>query len=147
MRPNFKEIFMRLAIHLSQRSTCKRLSVGCVVTSTDHSQIYGIGYNGNAKGLPNTCARDVPGNCGCIHAEDNALLKVNVPSYVDKIAYVTHQPCEYCAKRFINKGGFVKVVFNRPYRDQTGLEILIAAGIEIDGPGDPDFSYLEKAND
>jgi len=145
MRPDFKKIYMNLAISLSERSTCKRLSVGCVVTSVDHCQIYGIGYNGNAKGLENTCARDEPGNCGCIHAEDNALLKVNMPSYVEKIAYVTDQPCEYCAKRIINKGGFVKVVYNRPYRDDTGLKILKQAGIEIDGPGDPDGSELSRA--
>lgn len=64
-RPKFESIFMDLAIQLSKRSTCKRKSVGCVVTSEDFSEVYGIGYNGNYQGGPNTCDSDEPGNCGC----------------------------------------------------------------------------------
>lgn len=132
LRPSFPEIYMNLAEALSKRSTCKRMSVGCVITSPDFSQVYGIGYNGNAKGLNNGCDRDEPGNCGCLHAEENALLKVGVPSYVEKVAFVTHQPCEYCAKRFINKQGFIKIYYRLPYRKVEGLELLKRAGIEVE---------------
>lgn len=129
MRPTFEQIYLQLAKSLSQRSTCHRLKVGCVITSEDYSRVYGIGYNGNAKGLPNGCSRDVPGNCGCLHAEENALLKVNVDPTVPKIAFCTHQPCEYCAKRFINKGGFTTIYYIEPYRLTDGLDALKAAGI------------------
>lgn len=67
-RPSFKDIFIDLAVDLSYRSTCKRRSVGCVVTSEDYSQVYGIGYNGNYKGGPNSCDSDTPGSCGCFPA-------------------------------------------------------------------------------
>jgi len=130
VRPPFELIYMNLALELAQRSTCSRLSVGCVVTSADYSHVYGIGYNGNAKGLPNRCDSDEPGKCGCLHAEDNALLKVSEPSYVEKILFCTHQPCAMCAKRIVNKGGLIKVYYMEPYRLPEGLEVLKSAGIE-----------------
>jgi len=131
MRPTFEDIYIELAEKLSKRSTCNRMSVGCVIVSEDYSHVYGIGYNGNAKGRKNGCERNEPGNCGCLHAEENALLKVSEPASVPKIAFVTHQPCEYCAKRFINKQGFIRIYYKYPYRKTEGLEILKEAGIEV----------------
>ena len=131
MRPPFEQLYMDFAVNLSKRSTCKRLSVGCVITSIDYSYVYGIGYNGNAKGLTNCCDRDEPGNCGCLHSEENALLKVNVDNNTPKVAFCTHQPCAYCAKRFINKGGFKQIFYKFPYRKTEGLELLKQAGIEV----------------
>ncbi|MBF0311845.1 MAG: competence protein ComE [Oligoflexia bacterium] len=130
-RVSFEEIYMRFAYNLSLRSTCKRLHVGAVVVSTDYSRVYGIGYNGNAQGLANTCDSDEPGNCGCLHAEDNALLKTNGGAEVEKIFFVTHTPCAYCAKRIINKGGVRRVYYGESYRSPAGIEILKQAGIEV----------------
>lgn len=129
-RISFEEIYMKLAFDLAFRSTCTRLNVGCVVVSQDYSHVYGIGYNGNAAGLPNTCDTTVPGNCGCLHAEDNALLKTSGGPEIPKIVFVTHQPCAYCAKRMVNKGGIKKVYYCHTYRLTQGLEILKAVGIE-----------------
>jgi len=131
-RPPFEQLYMNFALALAERSTCQRLKVGCVVTSEDYSYVYGIGYNGNAKGLPNECDSKEPGKCGCIHSEHNALLKVNVPSTTPKIAFVTHQPCVYCAKCIINKGGFKKVYYAHPYRLQDGIDILKQVGITVE---------------
>lgn len=131
-RITFKQIYMRLAFDLASRSTCERLNVGAVVVSDDYSRVYGIGYNGNAAGLPNCCETKEPGNCGCLHAEDNALLKTNGGAEVPKILFVTHQPCAYCAKRVVNKGGFIKVFYCHPYRLERGLEILKESGIETE---------------
>ena len=131
-RVTFKEIYMKLAFNLSERATCTRLKVGAVVVSDDFSRVYGIGYNGNAAGLDNKCDSEEPGNCGCLHAEDNALLKTNGGSEVSKIVFVTHQPCGYCAKRIVNKGGVRKVIFSEPYRLRDGLEILEKSGIEVE---------------
>lgn len=131
-RARFEEIYMRFAFDLAKRSTCTRLSVGCVIVSTDYSRVYGIGYNGNAKGLANTCESTEPGNCGCLHAEDNALLKTSEGPEVPKIIFVTHQPCAYCAKRMVNKGGVRKVYYAEPYRLRRGLEILEEVGIAVE---------------
>ena len=122
---------MKLAFDLSLRSTCSRLKVGAVIVSKDYSRVYGIGYNGNAAGLANGCDRNTPGNCGCLHAEDNALLKTNGGPEVPKIAFVTHQPCSYCAKRIVNKGGVDKVYYFHRYRLRDGIEILEKSGIQV----------------
>ena len=86
-RLEFTEIYMRFACDLARRSTCSRLQVGCVVVAEDFSRVFGIGYNGNARGFSNTCDRTEPGNCGCLHAEDNALLKTNVGPEINKIVF------------------------------------------------------------
>jgi deoxycytidylate deaminase len=65
-RPTFEAIYLAFAAQLAQRSTCGRLSVGCVITSTDFRYVYAVGYNGNAAGLKNGCDQDVPGACGCV---------------------------------------------------------------------------------
>src|SRR5437016_13636072 len=69
------EVYMRMAEELAKRSTCARLRVGTVVTDQLLENVLAIGYNGNARGLPNRCDSSVPGSCGCIHSEMNALVK------------------------------------------------------------------------
>jgi dCMP deaminase len=103
-RPSFEEIYLNLAASLASRSTCRRLKVGTVITSTDFRKVLAVGYNGNASGLPNTCDRDEQGNCGCLHSEENAVINCDTPRDVEKYAFVTHLPCAMCAKRLINLG-------------------------------------------
>ncbi len=130
-RPSFEEIYMNFARQLAKRSTCIRLQVGAVVVSVDYSQVYGVGYNGNAKGFKNGCDSSEAGNCGCLHAEDNALLKTHGGPEVPKILFVTHSPCLYCAKRLVNKGGIKKVYYGELYRSEAGLELLRQADIKV----------------
>ena len=59
-----EEVYMRMAEELAKRSTCLRLQVGTVITTPDLTQVLGIGYNGNARGLPNRCDSTTPGACG-----------------------------------------------------------------------------------
>src|SRR5881409_1446059 len=66
------EVYMRMAEELAKRSTCARLQVGTVVTDQVLENVLAIGYNGNARGLPNKCDSAVPGSCGCIHLRMNA---------------------------------------------------------------------------
>ena len=130
-RPSFPEIYLRLAQELSARSTCKRLRVGTVITSTDHRRVLAVGYNGNATGLPNKCDRDEPGNCGCLHSEENAVINCTEPRETAKIVLVTHLPCTMCAKRLINLGGVKKVYFAHDYRVRDSIDLLNQAGIEV----------------
>jgi dCMP deaminase len=131
-RPAFPEIYMRLAKELSRRSTCKRLQVGTVITSVDYRKVYAVGYNGNASGLPNTCDRDEPGNCGCLHSEDNAVINCDAPRDAGKIVYVTHLPCVTCAKRLVNLGGVEKIYYGEDYRIRDSLELLKRCNIEVE---------------
>lgn len=121
------EVYMRMAEELAKRSTCARLQVGTVVTDARLENVLAIGYNGNARGLPNRCDSTVPGQCGCIHSEVNALIKAP-GSVKDKVVFVTNSPCILCAKLIINSG-VTHVYFRHAYRDPSGVELLVSAGV------------------
>lgn len=122
---------MMLAKTLAERSTCHRLQVGTVITSTDFRKVLAVGYNGNATGLPNHCDRDEAGNCGCLHSEENAVINCDSPRSVEKIAFVTHLPCVQCAKRLINLGNVKKVYYANEYRIRDSVEVLKSVGIDV----------------
>jgi len=46
----------------------------------------------------------------------------------DKTMYVTLSPCRMCAKAIIN-AGIKEVVYIEKYRDPSGIELLVSAGI------------------
>jgi dCMP deaminase len=121
------EVYMRMAEELAKRSTCARLQVGTVVTDAQLENVLAIGYNGNAKGFPNRCDSTVPGVCGCLHSEVNALVKA--PGGIrDKVVFVTASPCVMCAKLIINSGT-THVFYRQQYRDPSGVELLKTAGV------------------
>jgi len=133
VRPTFAEVYMDLALGMSNRSTCLRLNVGAVITSEDHRYVYGVGYNGNASGLPNSCDRvglEAVGNCGCIHAECNAVVNCNAARSTPKIIYCTHLPCINCAKLIINLGGVLEVNYLHDYRIKDSLAVFAQVGIK-----------------
>lgn len=130
-RPSFEEIYLGLAASLAQRSTCKRLNVGTVITSVDFRKVLAVGYNGNASGLPNSCDRDEAGNCGCLHSEENAVINCDSPRNTEKIVFVTHLPCSACAKRLINLGNVKKIVYANNYRSQTALDLFEKTNIAV----------------
>ncbi len=131
-RPSFQTIYMQLAHALAARSTCSRLHVGTVITSTDYRKVLAVGYNGNATGLPNCCDRTEPGNCGCLHSEENAVINCDSPRSMEKHVFVTHLPCVQCSKRLINLGGVKKVFYCSEYRSSESLKILASVGIEVE---------------
>lgn len=129
-RPSFGEVFMRFAFDLAERSTCSRLKVGCVIASVDHRRVYAIGYNGNASGLANGCDSDIPGQCGDLHAEENAAISCSVDRSTPKLVYSTHLPCVMCAKRLINLGGVQRVIYAEEYRSTDSLKLFERVGIQ-----------------
>lgn len=131
-RPSFEKIYLELAHNLAQRSTCKRLRVGTVITSTDFRKVLAVGYNGNATGLHNGCDRDEPGNCGCLHSEENAVINCDAPRHVEKIVFVTHLPCVQCAKRLINLGNVKSIYYAQDYRLKDSIQLLKSVGISIE---------------
>jgi len=130
-RPTFEDVYMDFAHLISRRSTCRRLQVGTVITTTDYRKVLAVGYNGNASGLPNTCDRDEQGNCGCLHSEENAAINCDAPRHTEKFVFVTHMPCSGCAKRLINLGHVKRVIYQNSYRSNEALELLRSVGIEV----------------
>ena len=131
-RPSFEKIYLDLAFKLAERSTCHRLKVGTVITSTDFRKVLAVGYNGNATGLHNGCDREEAGNCGCLHSEENAVINCDAPRIVEKVVFVTHLPCVQCAKRLINLGNVRKIYYATDYRIKDSLQILSSVGIAIE---------------
>lgn len=130
-RPSFEQVYMDFARAISRRSTCTRLQVGTVITTSDFRKVLAIGYNGNASGLPNTCDREEPGNCGCLHSEENAVINCDSPRFMEKIVFVTHLPCVACAKRLINLGNVKKVIYETEYRIRDSIAVLRSVGIPV----------------
>lgn len=130
-RPTFEEIYLNLANSLAQRSTCHRLKVGTVITSTDFRKVLAVGYNGNASGLANACDRHEEGNCGCLHSEENAVINCDSPRSVEKYVFVTHLPCSMCAKRLINLGNVKRVYYGLDYRSRNSLDLFQTVGIAV----------------
>ena len=128
-RPPLYEVYMRMAEELAKRSTCARLQVGTVITDSALEHVLSIGYNGNVRGFPNRCDSSEPGKCGCIHSEQNALVKArgDVP---DKVAFVTASPCIMCAKLMV-QAKVTHVFYRGVYRDDGGLGVLEQAGVVI----------------
>lgn len=131
-RASFESIYLRLATTMAERSTCKRLQVGTVITTTDFRKVLAVGYNGNATGLHNGCDRDEPGNCGCLHSEENAVINCDAPRFIEKIVFVTHLPCMACAKRLINLGNVKKIYYANDYRVRDSVAVLESVGIAVE---------------
>ena len=129
-RPSWDEIWMEFAERLSQRSTCRRLSVGCVVVSADNSAVLGMGYNGGPKGLNNECLSGEPGKCGHLHAEINALIKTNYRDAAFKRVYITTEPCYPCAVALVN-ANVGEVIYKHEYRSHEGVALLGQAKIPV----------------
>lgn len=129
-RPSFFDIGLHLAHQLARRSTCRRLRVGAVIALSDFSKLW-TGYNGNARGLPNDCDSSEPGACGCVHAEENAVIHCDAPRELPKIVYCTDAPCVACAKRLLQLGGVTMVWYERAYRLPRGVELLATAGVIV----------------
>ncbi len=122
------EVYMRMAEELAKRSTCARLQVGTVITDSALEHVVSIGYNGNARGFPNRCDSDTPGACGCIHSEQNAVVKAD-GHLREKVAFVTASPCVMCAKLLI-QANVTHLYYRRPYRNPDGLHILKKGGVK-----------------
>ncbi|MCA1800270.1 MAG: cytidine/deoxycytidylate deaminase family protein [Actinobacteria bacterium] len=124
MRPTWDEYFISVARLAASRSTCLRLSVGCVLVV--NKQIIATGYNGSAPGQPHCtdagCYLDGESCQRTIHAEVNALGQAARRGVaVDgATAYVTHTPCLHCGKAMA-AAGVRLVVIETPYGGHATL--------------------------
>jgi len=121
------EVYMRMAEELAKRSTCARLQVGTVLTDARLENVVAIGYNGNARGFPNRCDSHEAGKCGCIHSEQNALVK-SPGGLREKVAFVTASPCVMCAKLMV-QANVSHLFYRESYRDHGGLAVLEQGGV------------------
>tara|TARA_Y100000034_G_C6677837_1_gene297857 strand:+ start:180 stop:554 length:375 start_codon:yes stop_codon:yes gene_type:complete len=121
---------MEFAYSISRRSYDPRHQVGAVVVTDDNTQVLAVGYNGNHSGGPNEVESSIPGESGMLHAEINALLKMDYNNPKRKILYVTLSPCRMCSKAIINSG-IDEVVYSEEYRDTSGIDLLFESSMSV----------------
>ena len=131
VRPSWNKIWMTMAETIAQRSHHSTFKVGALIVTSDNTQVLSLGYNGNAAGMSNVPQSEAPGCSGLLHAEINALLKLDYNNPKDKVMYLTLSPCETCAKAIVNSG-LKRVVFKDRYRNDAGIKILQKVGIEAE---------------
>ena len=130
VRPDWDTIWIDFVKNIARRSSDPNFKVGCCIVTEDNCQVLAIGYNGDHKGGPNLRNSLNPGDSGFIHAEINALIKLDYNHPKAKTMYLTLSPCNKCAKAIIN-GGISKIVYLDTYRDTSGIELLRQQGIEV----------------
>ena len=129
-RPSWDEIWMSMAETIALRSHHPDFKVGAIIVTSDNTQVLSVGYNGNAAGCENEPVSIIPGCSELIHAEINALLKLDYNNPKDKVMYVTLMPCLMCSKAIINSG-VKKVIYKNEYRDDSGIKLLTKAGLKV----------------
>lgn len=131
----YHALYMDIAWRIAMMSHAQRLRVGSVIVR--ERRILSYGWNGMPAGWPNGC--EVEGADGALvtrpevlHSEANAVAKLAEASESARgsTMYVTHAPCIECAK-LIHQSGIAGVIYERPYRDARGLDLLQACGVRV----------------
>jgi dCMP deaminase len=127
----YDRAYMRMAKEWAQLSHCQRKQVGALIVKD--RMIIADGYNGAPTGFPNPC-EDEGGDTHwyVLHAEANAITKLarSNNSATGATLYITMSPCRECAK-LIHQAGIERVVYRDAYKDESGLDFLNQAGVEI----------------
>lgn len=139
-RPSWDESFLEVAQAISKRSDDLTTHVGCVIVGPDH-EIRSTGYNGMPRGVkptPERLARPAK-YLFTSHAEANAIgnaARIGV-ALAGCTAYVTHPPCDDCARLLIQVG-VARVVMGPgvtsmpPEKFEAAREMLLEAGIALE---------------
>jgi len=133
----YDKAYLRMAKTWSHLSHCDRRQVGAIIVKD--GMIISDGFNGTPSGFDN-CCEDENGETRwyVLHAEANAILKVAKSTHNCHGAtlYMTLSPCKDCSKLVV-QSGINRIVFIDGYKDQSGVEFLKEAGIEIEQIEDP----------
>lgn len=127
----YDKAYLRIADEWGRLSYCKRKQVGAIIVKD--RMIISDGYNGTPTGFENFCEDDEGyTKWYVLHAEANAISKVasSTQSCKDATLYITLSPCKECSK-LIHQAGILRVVYSKAYKDDSGVQFLIKAGIDV----------------
>jgi len=127
----YDSAYLEMARTWGQLSYCERKKVGALIVKD--RMIISDGYNGTPSGFENICEDEkFYTKWYVLHAEANAILKVAASTQSCKGAtlYITLSPCKECSK-LIHQSGIIRVVYSTEYKDKTGLEFLLRAGVTL----------------
>ncbi|HSD13656.1 MAG TPA: dCMP deaminase family protein [Flavobacterium sp.] len=138
-KAKYDKAYLRIAKEWGQLSYCQRKKVGAIIVKD--RMIISDGYNGTPSGFENCCEDDEGlTKWYVLHAEANAISKVarSTQSCEGATLYITLSPCKECSK-LIHQSGVKRVVYHEGYKDDSGLEFLRKAGVEVDIIHELDF--------
>ncbi len=153
-RLTWDEYFISLMHAVSQRSTCDRGMVGCVVVK--NRRILSTGYAGSPPGLPHCDeaghqlrkmldenGKETQHCVRTIHAEQNAIAQsARFGTSIDgSTFYVKMEPCYTCAKLIIAVGAKRVVCESTYHAGKDSREVLNNAGIELVVLNDRELDY------
>ena len=123
--------YLNMATEWAQLSHCHRKKVGALVVKD--RMIISDGFNGTPTGFENPCEDDDNyTKWYVLHAEANAITKVagSTASAYGATLYLTLSPCKECSK-LVFQAGIKRLVYMNEYKDRSGLDFLIKAGVEV----------------
>lgn len=123
--------YLKMAQVWGQLSYCMRKKVGALIVKD--RMVISDGYNGTPSGFENICEDEQHfTKWYVLHAEANAILKVasSTQSCRGATLYITLSPCKECSK-LIHQAGIVRVVYSAIYKDDSGLQFLKKAGVQL----------------
>ena len=128
----YDSAYLKMAQEWGNLSYCERRKVGALIVK--NNRIISDGYNGTPSGFENFC-EDEKGYTKwyVLHAEANAIAKVSSSTQSTNGAtlYITLSPCRECSK-LIFQSGIIRVVYSKKYKDLSGIEFLLKAGVKVD---------------
>jgi dCMP deaminase len=128
----YDKAYLRMASTWAELSHCTRKQVGALIVKD--GMIISDGYNGTPGGFDNCCENENGDtHWYVLHAEANAILKVAKSTHNcgDATLYITLSPCKDCSKLIV-QSGISRVVFVNAYKDQSGVEFLRQAGVNVE---------------
>jgi dCMP deaminase len=127
----YDKAYLKMAQEWGKLSHCERRRVGALIVK--NRMIISDGYNGTPTGFENPCEDDEGyTKWYVLHAEANAILKVaaSTQSCEGATLYLTLSPCQECSK-LVHQAGIKRVVYHEAYKEDSGLQFLIKAGVEL----------------
>jgi dCMP deaminase len=120
---SWDQYFITLSFLISNRSSCERLKVGCVLVKD--TRVISVGYNGFLPGFPHESIVRDNHEQATVHAEQNCIADcarrgINVEGAT---AYITHYPCINCLKILV-ASGITKIKYYNDYKNDKIIPII-----------------------
>lgn len=129
---SWDQYFITLSFLISNRSSCNRLQVGCVLVKD--TRVISVGYNGFLPGFPHESIVRNNHEQATVHAEQNCITDcarrgINASGAT---AYITHYPCINCLKLLV-ASGITKIKYYNDYKNDEIIPIIFKdKGISIE---------------
>lgn len=132
MKDKHKKAYLKCAEAFAECSNATRLKVGSVIVKDN--RIISCGYNAHAEHIHDPC--ELPNgktDPRLRHSEKNALLGLvrSNQSAVGAVMFCNYSCCVMCAIDIVDSG-IKKFHYKHEYRDNSGIQYLLANGVEVE---------------